>query len=301
MKQVYIRTKLNSLINVTEIVTIHYYEFDNSFKFVGEKHNFWEMVYVDSGAVEIIRDGESIILNQGEILFHEPNEFHSIKSYNSSPNLFVLSFVCNSPAMNHFKKFTASLNRNLKPFIVSILSEAENTYETTKNDINLKKLVIKNTAPIGSEQLIKTYLEQFLIILVRNILIKNDISIFPSKESLETQLVSDIKEYIASRLEDKLTVDDICNKFGYSKTYLSQLFKSQCSISLIKYYNTKKISYAKKLIRENKYNFTQISNMLFFDNPQYFSRVFKRIAGLTPTEFAESLQIKDNTNFEKNQ
>ena len=79
MKSSYIKTKFNNIINITEIVTIHYYELDDVFNFVGEQHNFWELVYVDSGEVEITRDNEKVILRQGDIIFHKPNEFHSVK------------------------------------------------------------------------------------------------------------------------------------------------------------------------------------------------------------------------------
>lgn len=292
MKSSYVRTKFSNFINVSEVVTIHYCEFDNTFEFVGEKHNFWEIVYVDSGAVEIVRDGEAVILKQGEIIFHHPNEFHTIKSYNSSPNIFIISFVCKSNTMACFNKFKAVLNKSLKPFISSIIEEADKTYLIPKNDTTLKKLEIKPDAPLGGEQLIKTYLEQFLIILTRDISKKNDITIFPLKQSMETHLISEMKDFMKSKVTEKLRTEDICNAFGYSKTYLSQLFKSQCSVSLMKYYNQQKIEYAKKLIRENKYNITQISNMLSFDNPQYFSRVFKRITNLTPSEFINSLEIR---------
>ena len=293
MKSSYVRTKINKLINLTEIVTIHYYEFDYKFEFSGESHNFWEIVYVDSGSVEVIRNNEKIILKQGDILFHEPNEFHAIKSYNSCPNIFIISFVCKSVAMDCFKQFHTSLDKSLKPLISSIVIEAKNTYIIPQNDIKLKKLIINDNSPLGGEQLVKIYLEQFLILLARNISDKKDISIFPSREMLETHLVGEIKQYLKLKVSDKLNMEEICNHFGYSKTYLSQLFKSQCNISPMKYYNTQKIEYSKKLIRENKYNITQISNMLSFDNPQYFARVFKRITGLTPTEFMNSLNIKD--------
>ena len=68
MKAPYVKTQLSNLINVSKIVTIHYYEFDKSFVFNGEKHDFWELVYVDKGQVEICRDNEKIALSQGEIL-----------------------------------------------------------------------------------------------------------------------------------------------------------------------------------------------------------------------------------------
>ena len=119
---------------------------------------------------------------------------------------------------------------------------AENTYTIPKNDITLKKLITKDNAAPGGEQLIKTYLEQLLIILARDILGKKDVVIFPSKESMETYIISEIKKYIKSKVTQKLKIEDICRHFGYSKTYLSQLFKSQCSISLINYYNKEKIT-----------------------------------------------------------
>ena len=292
MKATYIKTALQSIINISKIITIHYYEFDSNFEFHGESHNFWEMVEVDKGTVEIKRGDEYITLKQGEIVFHCPNEFHSIKALNSSPNFFVISFVCNSPFMLYFEKYQTVLNKGLRPYISSIIKESENAYNIPKNDPNLKKLVRKESCPVGAEQLIKTYLEQLLIFLVRDITKKENSVIFPSKESMENHLMLEVKSYIEEHIEDTIRVSDICQKFDYSKSYLSKLFHEQCGETLANFTTNAKINRAKQLIRENNMNFAQISNLLSFDNPQYFSRVFKRITGMTPTEFKHSLEFK---------
>ena len=52
----------------------------------------------------------------------------------------------------------------------------------------------------------------------------------------------------------------------------------------------KKIGEAKRLIREDKLNFTQISDVLCFDNPHYFSTVFKRVTNMTPSEYKNSVK-----------
>ena len=293
MPSAYIKRKFKNVINITEIVTIHYYEFDKNFIFQGESHDFWEIVYVDSGTVEIVRDGEAILLRQGEIVFHKPNEFHSIKSYHSSPNFFVITFVSKSSMMRYFEKFKGVLNIHLKPLISSIIREAESTYIIPQNDTRLRKMERKSMAQIGGEQLIKIYLEQFLIILIRDLTQKKDISFFPSKESMETHLVSQIKAYIKSKSRERLRVEEICSSFGYSKSYISQLFKEQTALSLARYHNQCQIEEAKRLIREGQNNFSQISDLLSFDNPQYFSRVFKRLTGLTPSEFQQSLDVRE--------
>ena len=292
MKTSYVKTKFNNIINATEIVTIHYYEFDKTFNFVGEKHNFWEIVYVDNGSIKIMCDDKEVVLNQGEIIFHKPNEFHSVKSYNSSPNIFVISFVCKSSAMQYFERYKTKLNRDLKSFISSIITEANNTYKIPKNDVALNKLEVKDEAKFGGEQLIKTYLEQFLILLIRNMTEKNNITIFPAKENMEDYLTTEIKNYIKNHLYERIKVEDICTAFGYSKSYLSTIFKQQCGVSLAKYYNQLRVKRAKSLIQNDNKNFAEISDLLAFDNPQYFTRVFKRVTGLTPSEFKNSLHLE---------
>lgn len=291
MKAAYIKTQLKSIIDVSKIVTIHYYEFDKNFVFNGESHDFWEMVYIDKGQVLVRRDEEEIKLSQGEIIFHRPNEFHSIRALDSSPNFFVISFVCNSQAMIYFEKHQTLLDKTLKPLIASIIKEAENTYKIPKNDPLLKKLLKKENAAIGGEQLIKTNLEQLLIFLIRNITKKDNTSVFPSKQSMENHLVVSIKNFIEEYTEAPFRIQELCKKIGYSKSYLSRLFHEQTGETIAAYAVRNKIKRAKQLIREGNLNFAEISDRLAFDNPQYFSRVFKRIVNMTPTEFKASLDF----------
>ncbi len=292
MKATYIKTNLPSVINVSKIVTIHYYEFDKNFVFEGERHDFWELVYVDKGQVEICCEDTAQVLTQGELIFHRPNEFHAIRALNSSPNFFVISFDCSSPAMTYFEHFHTVLEKGLKPFLSSIMHEAEKTFEIPKNDPTLKKLKKKEHAAIGGEQLIKLYLEELLILLIRGIAEKKRGSVFPSKESMESHLVVDIKRYIEENVDEVFRIGDLCRQIGYGKSYLSRVFHEQTGQTLATYAIKMKIKRAKQLIREENLNFTQISDQLAFDNPQYFSRVFKRIVGMTPTEFKASLQFK---------
>lgn len=292
MKATYVKTQLKNVITVSRIVTVHYYEFDKSFVFNGESHDFWEMVYIDKGRVSIYRDDEELVLSQGEIVFHRPNEFHSIRALDSAPNFFVISFECRSPLISYLEKHRAMLDKTMHGFIGSIISEAERTYKIPKNDPSLRRLVRKQGAPIGGEQLIKTYLEQFLILLVRDIAGQGEPHLFPSKESMETHLVSKVKGILAERADRPLQVGALCAELGYSKSYLSRLFREQTGQTLGGYATGQRIGRAKQLIREGVYNFAEISDLLSFENPQYFSRVFKRVTGMSPTEYKLSVKAR---------
>ena len=114
--------------------------------------------------------------------------------------------------------------------------------------------------------------------------------IFPSKESLQNHLVVAIKEYVEEHLEEEIRVSDLCYHLGYSKTYLSRLFHEMSGDTIASYVVLRKVHRAKAMIRGRRMNFSEISERLSFSNPQYFSRVFKRVTGMTPSEFKQTLE-----------
>ena len=289
MRGGYIKTKPKTVVNIAKIVTIHYYEFGRDFVFDGEKHDFWEMVYVDKGSVAVkCGDEKEIILRQGEVVFHRPDEFHAIRAYESSPNFFVFSFVSTSPSMVHFEKLWSTLDSSQKMIVSTIIEEAQNSCYITKNDPTLRKLLRKEDAPLGSEQIIKNYFELLLITFLRALDEKTD-SVLPPVSPAEP-LVTAIKEYIEHRCEENIRIEEICSAFGYSKSFLSRFFKSHTGSSLLVYANKVKMKRAKELLREKGLNITQISAKLSYENPQYFARAFKKNTGMTPGEWRNSVK-----------
>jgi YesN/AraC family two-component response regulator len=246
------------------------------------------MVYVDSGSVEISTDEKLSVLKQGDIIFHKPDEFHTLNANKkTAANVFVISFVCSSESMHFFDGKMMSVPSNLKKHISSIIEEYKETFFPMQpNDV---KLSIKDNPPIGSQQMIKTYLEQFLILLIRHEQGKKNLRVFPSKESMENHLVSEMMKWIDANIYKDISIAQICDQLNYSRAYLSKIFKQETDYTILEYIVLQKIKEAKKLIREKNMNFTQISDKLSFDNPHYFSRVFKRVTNMTPSEYKNSV------------
>lgn len=289
MKSNYIKHRIVNLVTINKIVTIHYYELDKNFWFEGECHDFWEMVYVDSGEVEIYANKKRFLLRQGDVIFHKPNEFHTLKAnQKTATNVFIISFVCSSEAMKFFKGKTMKLPAKLKKHISVIIEEYLQTFVAMS--VKDTKLRIKENPPIGGQQMIRTHLEQLLIMLIRNEQESRQLRIFPSKESMDNHLVSQIIHIVEKNLHSKISVEQICNELNYSRTYLSKIFKLSSGYTILEYAMMRKIQEAKKLIREEKYNFSQISDLLCFDNPHYFSRVFKRLTNMSPTSYKNSVK-----------
>ena len=292
VKAAYVKHQLVNLFPVSKIVTIHYFEFDKDFVSRGESHDFWEFIYVDKGKAIITAGNQVFTLRQGEGYFHKPNEFHKHSADSvTAPNLFIISFECTSKSMDIFKNKKIKLTGKWKQYISSIVEEGRATFDLPFNKPDLLELSIREDALIGGQQMIKTYLEQFLISVFRSEMQVPEAKIFPTRETMENHLVSEIIAIIENSLYVQLSVSEICNRLSYSKAYLSKIFKAHSGYSIVEYLTIIKIEKAKQLIRQREMNFTQISDKLAFSNPLYFSRVFKRITGMSPREYLNSVKV----------
>ncbi len=288
MKSNYIKHRLINFISISKIVTIHHYEFSKNFFFEGESHNFWEMLYVDKGQVNIRAGAKKFTLKQGEVTFHKPNEFHTICTDGiNAADVFIITFVCSSSSADFFKGYTSALSAKLKKHMFSLIEECLSCFESMPT--TGMQLVTKDDAPLGSQQMVRIHLEEFLILLIRESNSKETPAFFPNKESMENHIVKQLINMIEENIYSPISVEDLCRTMNYSRTYLSKIFKTATLHSIGEYITLLKIKEAKKLIRKDNYTFTQISDMLSFDNPHYFSRVFKKVTNFTPSQYKNSV------------
>ncbi len=284
MKQGYLKHRISDTIRINSIVTLYYNEFADDFVFHGERHNFWEAVYVDKGTAIVIAGNETLKLPQGSLVFHKPNEFHAIKSDSENPpNVVVISFTTTSAPMSYFNGFHCTVPKELRYHIKEILENARITFDFPMKHGYLE--LLENPA-IGGEQMIKMHLEQLLIELMR----QNAGSFTKPKDITDNKIVSECIDFMENNLYNSININDICRATNYSRTYICTLFKNKTGKTVVEYYNGLRIDEAKMLIRKNVYTCAEISDMLGFNTPTYFSHVFAKHANMTPTEYKNSVK-----------
>ncbi len=293
---VFYKTVLKEAISVGKIVTIHYFEFTSTYIFEGEKHDFWELLYVDKGEVDVMANTRRNRLKHGQVIFHKPNEFHNVMSTgNIAPNLVVIAFECKSPSMAFFEDKVLSIGDKEKALLGDIVREAENAFSSPLGISELKKLKRKNEQVFACEQLIKISLEHFLISLVRKGNNSNKTKERPSsvlKIRSDDDLIKKVMMYLSENLSNNISLNDICIYFGMSKTSLKTLFRKKTNKSVMEIYRNLRIEEAKKIIREQHFNFSEISEQLGYPSIHSFSRQFKSVTDMTPSEYASSVKVQ---------
>lgn len=291
--------KLKQEFQINQLFTVHYFEYMNDFSFPGESHDFWEFLCVDKGEVQVTAGEELITLKKGEIIFHKPLEFHSLRANGViAPNLVVISFSCHSPNMKFFEHKKLEIGNSERALLASIIEESKNAFSSILHDPYLNKLTRHDSSPFGSEQLVQLYLEQLLILLYRRYSKENNYGFREKNQQiLSARLLKDediynsIHQYLETRLNQQLTIEQICRDNLIGRSQLQKLFRDRNGCGIIDYFSNLKIDASKQLIREKRLNFTQISEQLGYSSVHYFSRQFKKNTGMAPSEYASSIKL----------
>ncbi|MBQ2713286.1 MAG: helix-turn-helix domain-containing protein [Clostridia bacterium] len=286
--------KIERLVWVDSIVTVHYMEYPKGYAFPGESHNFWELVYVDRGSVLCSRNrDEEFPLQKGQLLFHKPNEFHTIRTDGESmANVLVLSFYCRSEAMRFFDDRIFLPDRKQTALLSDIITEAENTFDLPTFAPELTTLPLKQEPVLGGLQMIKLNLEKLLILLLRNGEERRQVYHLHSAEP-QDGLAQSVMHYLDENLYGKITLSDICRQCNYGKTTLCTVFKRHTGQSVFQYLSIRKVEEAKRLIRKGDVPYKRIAEMLGYDSYSYFVKVFRDATGYLPKEYAKLLYAKE--------
>ena len=97
--------------------------------------------------------------------------------------------------------------------------------------------------------------------------------------------MANVKKYINEHVEERLSLNEVAAVFGISPNYLSQLFGKYNETGFSEYVNSCKIRESKKLLQEGHLKVYEIAEMLGFESAFYFSKVFKKLEGMSPTEY----------------
>ena len=259
---------------------------------MGEEHDFWEIVYVDKGGIEIQREHQWISLEQGQAIFHQPNEYHNLRANGMvAPNLVVISFQCQSPAMEFFKRKIFPLSDAEKHLLASIVSEANLAFSSPLDDPTLKKLERNKDVLFGAEQMISLSLEQLLISLNRSYEVTS-FNTTTLHRGLEQGIIDDVLVYLQENIQEKLVFQQVLNRIGISASSLKSIFKKKMGMGVMAYFTKMKMETAKTMIREGNLNITQIAGFLGYDSIHLFSRRFRQLTGMSPTEYGKSVKIE---------
>lgn len=266
---------INKIFEITAFFTSFSFEWNNGFAYDGESHNFWEIVYVASGAVQVSENERVYNLSKGEIILHAPLEFHSISCEKDTPtNVLIITFSVNG-----------ALPSNLSDGSFHLSVEEQNCFEELFSKVNSYCRETEKDEFDGTECV--NLLSAFLIRLSRNRVSQN--SLIRSRGAQEYNRVVTM---MVNSIYDDCSLTDVARLCNISVSYVKLLFKQFSGVSPKTFYSRLRCNEAIRLL-QNGLSASETSNKLNFSSPNHFSAFFKRMTGLPPVQYQKHLTNHD--------
>lgn len=279
----YLRHRIRNVIDIKELTALEYLDFEGKYRDYVETHDFWELCYVTEGRIQVWLDTVGLSLEAQQLLLIPPNKKHSFFSENGNQNkAFVVCFDSFSQALMPISGGIFPADDVQQGCMERIIDECATTFRMNEHGL----LEVVASPLFGGQQALLLQLEYLLISLVRRMSAeKNSGIVFISDENFHADLVNVILRFLRKNIHRKLTLEDICHKFNYSKSFLCKVFKEQTGQSLMECFNQLKMEEAKRLLRQSNLSVTDIAGSLGFREVKYFDAIFKKFSGMTPVTY----------------
>lgn len=203
-----------------------------------------------------------------------------IKKY--KPELVITDITM--PLMDGLTMIKETLDYEYSAIIVSGYNDFDYAKKAIKYGVT--DYILK---PIDIEEINKSLITAKKLYEMKTSFLKNnkilDILDLEKNDSKKTELAEEMIKFIEENFSEKISVSDLEEKLHYSESMLNKKFKEYTSITFNDYLNRYRIKYAMNLLKNSDLMIIDIAYLSGFSNQKYFSKVFKKIIGITPTEY----------------
>ncbi len=271
---------INNTLEITAIHSFFEEHFDKGYDFQGEKHDFWEFVYVIKGEIYATGDGQVYSLSDDDIIFHKPLEFHKLSAANADADILIFTFSSESTFMDFFKNKVFHLMPGQKNTIYELINLAREKNQNLSFDESPKEFryIEKNKGNNIYLQIVITYIKLlFFSLYDKSIKVTAD-------DNFDAFILKTAVNYMNNNINKNLSTKEIAKYSNVSLATLKRIFDKYAGISIHQYFLTLKINSAIELLKSGA-SVSETALKLNFCSQAYFSKAFFRETGKHPSSF----------------
>ena len=272
---------IQPILEITALNECMEANFRHPYYFPGEFHPFWEMVYVLDGKLQAASDENIYTLHKGDLILHKPMEFHRLWTMDDTDiHALIIGFCAGGDLLPELENGAYVLTDCQQQFIESLLHDLH-CFLPAKTPYLLKEMLQKWNDSVAQIHTFVNNLENFLISLVSH---PKPISFRTVSNTTNAQIYRAIVAELNKNVEGWITTKDLAQKLHCSPAQINRVFARYSDIGIHKYLLKLKTAAAIRMLRQGT-SVSEISTQLAFSNQNYFSSVFKRETGFSPTQY----------------
>ncbi|MDP5229574.1 MAG: AraC family transcriptional regulator [Cellulophaga sp.] len=235
--------------------------------------NQFIFIYCVNGKGEIILEGSSTLISPNQFFIIPKKTNHEYRANEADPWSIYWFHFDGAIAFELYKRYLGTNIKNYKTISFSV--DKIQIFEKVFSLFNRNSLEYQmEYANLLSLNLISSF-------------IYHDFEADIQTNSRNT-LVESIKNFLLRNLDKNFTLEQIASKFNYSKSYLHTKFKVDTGYPILVFFNLKKTQKACEYLNYTDLSIKEISFKVGFEDPLYFSRIFKNFMGKSPRNYRKN-------------
>lgn len=231
-------------------------------------HHFTELFLVVGGKGSFLMPGKTQTVQAGDLVIIPPYVEHTEKSTPGSPlEYYVIGIEGVSFRKENTEELFQSIIHLQKPLMITDL---------------FKQIMYEVQNPTPESRMI---CQNFLEILILRIMRSQRLIVEPSETEHFMKECAQIKEYLETHYSEPITLDTLTRFTHMSKFYLAHTFTKYVGQSPIQFLNNKRIEIACSQLINTDFSISLIASQSGFTSQSYFSQVFRRRLGMSPSEY----------------
>ena len=235
----------------------------------------FQLLYIASGKAHFHFDGKEEIVTAGHMVLYRPKEPQKYEYYGVDQTEAYWVHFTGGNVTNILRSY--GLTDNKKVFYCGSVLEYQNIFRNMIYELQMCK---ENYA-----EMLEMYLRQIFIMLQRYFM--------TSLKTDNARVVEEIDKatiYFNEHYSENININEYAQNNHVSVSWFIRNFKHCTGFTPMQYILSKRIYNAEILLQNPSYNVTEIACIVGYDNPLYFSRIFKKVKGLSPSEYRKSLK-----------
>ena len=235
----------------------------------------YQLLYIASGKAHFYFNGKKEILTAGNMVLYRPREEQRYYYYGADHTEVYWVHFTGNDVKNILRKY--GIADNMHVIYTGTSLEYKRLFLAMIQELKLCK--------DDYEELLSIYLRQLLIMIHRLITSKRR-----GKSMFVMNEIDAAVQYFHSNYNKPISIEEYATTHNMSVSWFIRSFREYTNTTPAQYLLSLRISNARTLLETTSCNISEIANIIGYDNPLYFSRLFKKQCGMSPSEFRRRLQ-----------
>ena len=234
----------------------------------------FQLIYVAAGKGHFHFNGKEHIITAGHMVVFRPKEPQKYEYYGTDQTEVYWVHFTGGNVKNILRSY--GIKDDMRVIDCGSGLDYQNHFRAMIQEIQMQKE--------NYEEMTELHLRQILITLHRYINHSNKVD--------NSQIAEDIDkatQYFTEHYNEEICIDDYAKDHNMSTSWFIRNFKQYIGVTPMQYILSIRIYNAETLLHSSLYNVSEVSNIVGYENPLYFSRIFKKAKGLSPSEYRKNI------------